>query len=129
MNSPNTNTLMTLLSDAFRSNPKLTAVGFKITYEGEDKTPISILEMDPIRGDAWKKSASFKSLSSTVCGQIGVHNTAYLISIISQEMPIDITTALMEFMKIKEALISRMTDINTLSGVDFLSSSSNTAVI
>ena len=59
MSSPNTNALMTLLTDAVKGNRKPTAAGFKIVYVGKDKTPLSILEMAPIEGDALKKSASF----------------------------------------------------------------------
>ena len=55
-----------------------------------------------------------------------VHNTAGLISIISQDMPIDVTTVFMESMKIKETVIPRMTDIDTLSGLAFLNSSGHT---
>ena len=45
---------MTLLTDAIRGNRKPTAAGFKIVYVGKDKTPLSILEMSPIEGDACK---------------------------------------------------------------------------
>jgi len=43
-------------------------------------------------------------------------------------MPIDVTTAFMESIKVKETAISRMTDINTLSGLAFLNISGHTAV-
>ena len=54
MSSPNTNTLMTLLTDTVRGNHKPTAAGFKIVYIGKDKTPLSILEIAPIEGNAWE---------------------------------------------------------------------------
>ena len=47
MSNPNTNALMTLLTDAVR-DPKLTAAGFKIIYVGNDKYPLSVLEMTPV---------------------------------------------------------------------------------
>ena len=47
------------------------------------------------------------------------HSTADLVSIISQEIPIDVTTAFMESTKIKDTTISCMTDIDTLSSVSF----------
>ena len=84
MSSPNTNALMSLLSDAVKSNRKPSAAGFKIVYVGKDKTPLSILEMAPIDEDVWKKSASFDSLSSTIRGQMDEHSTADLMSTISQ---------------------------------------------
>ena len=70
MSSPNINALMTLLTNVVKGNCKPTAVGFKIFCVGKDKTPLSILEMAPIESDAWKKSASFESLSSTIRGQM-----------------------------------------------------------
>ena len=111
MSSPNTNALMSLLSDAVKGNRKPSAAGFKIVYVGKDKTPLSILEMAPIDGDVWKKSASFESLSSTIRGQMEAHNTADLISIISQEMPIDVTAAYMESIQIRDSIMYSMTNI------------------
>ena len=55
MSLPNTNDVMTLLTDAVRGNHKPVVAEFKIVYVGKDKTPLSILEMVPIEGDAWKK--------------------------------------------------------------------------
>ena len=121
MSSPNTNALITLLNNAVRE-PKPTAAGFKIVYVGKDKYPMSILEMAPVDDDGWKKSASFESLSSTIRGQIDVQNTADLISVISQEIPIDVTTAFMESTRVKEKIIGSMTDISNLSGLAFLHS-------
>ena len=120
MSSPNTNALMSLFSDAVKSNRKPSAAGFKIVYVGKDKTPLNILDMAPIDGDVWKKSASFESLSSTIRGQMEAHSSVDLISIISQEMPIDVTAAYMESTKIKNSMMSSMTDIGSLSGISFL---------
>ena len=121
MSSPNTNALITLINNAVR-DPKPTAAGFKIVYIGKDKYPMSILEMAPVTEDGWKKSASFESLSSTVRGQIEIQNTADLISVISQEIPIDVTTAFMESTLVKEKIMSSMTDIGNLAGLAFLHS-------
>ena len=120
MSSPNTNALMNLLSNAVKDNRKPSAAGFIAVYVGKDKSPLSILEMAPIDGDVWKKSASFESLFSTIRGQMDAHSTADLISIISQEIPIDITAAYMESTKIKNSMISSMTDIGSLTGISFL---------
>ena len=68
MTSPNTNSLMTLLNNAVRNNPKPATVVFKTVYVGKDKTPLIILEMAPVGGDVRKKSGSFESMSSTVRG-------------------------------------------------------------
>ena len=76
-----------------------------------------------------KKSESFESLPSTVRGQMEVHNTTDLISMVSQKMLIDVTTVFMESMKIKETVISHITDIDTMSGLFFLNSSGHTADI
>ena len=69
-----------------------------------------------------EKSASFESLSSTVRGQVEIQNTADLISVISQEIPIDVTTAFMESTLVKKKIMSSMTDISNLTGLAFLHS-------
>ena len=51
VSSPNTNDLMSLLSNAVKDNRKPSAAGFKVVYVGKDKSPLSILEMAPIDGD------------------------------------------------------------------------------
>ena len=126
MSNPNTNALMSLLTDAVR-DPKLTAAGFKIIYVGKDKYPLSVLEMAPVEADGWKKSAAFESLSSTIRGQMDIHDTADLVSVMSQEMPIDVTTAFMESSTLKSAIISSMTDVCNLTGLSFLNSNGEKA--
>ena len=74
-----------------------------------------------------EKSPSFMSLSSTMRAQMDVYPTSDIMSAISQEMPIDVTTAYMESTKVKEKLISRMTDVGNLSGVAFLHSGGSKA--
>ena len=65
--------------------------------------------MAPINSDSWKKSASFESLSTTVQGQMDVHNESDLMTIISREMPIDVTAAHMESTRVKNKVITSMT--------------------
>ena len=43
--------------------------------------------------------------------QMDVYPTSNIMSVISQEMPIDVTAVYMESTKIKEKLISCMTDV------------------
>ena len=64
-----------------------------------------------------EKSASFESLSSTIRGKIDVQNTADLISMVSQEIPINVTTAFMESTQVKEKTMASMTDISNLTGL------------
>ena len=66
-----------------------------------------------------EKSASFESLSSTIRGQMEAHNTVDLISIISQEMPIDVTAAYMESIQIRDSIMYSMTNIGSLSSIFF----------
>ena len=56
MTSPNTNALISLLSDVVRAESKTTDAGFKTVYLGKDKHSLSILEMAPIDGDSWKNA-------------------------------------------------------------------------
>ena len=58
-----------------------------------------------------------------MCGQIDIHNTVDLMSVVSQDMPIGVTVAFMESKRIKERIIASMTDVDNLSGLAFLYSS------
>ena len=74
MTNPNTNALMSMLQNAVRADNGPTAAGFKTAYVGKDRFPIMILKMASLDDDAWKKSASFESLASSVRGQMDVHS-------------------------------------------------------
>ena len=69
MTNPNTNALMSMLQNAVRDDNGPTAAGFKTAYVGKDRFSIMILKMASIDDDAWKKSASFESLASSVRGK------------------------------------------------------------
>ena len=76
-----------------------------------------------ITSEAWKNSALFDSLVSTVQPQMDVHGTAYFISVILSQVPINVTMTFMELNKAKESVISDLTNIHILSGLIFLYSS------
>ena len=126
MTSPNTNAFMTLLNNAIWEPDPMSA-GFKILYVGKYKHPMIILEMASVDNDGWRKSALFDSLLSAIQGQIDVQNTADLISVISQEIPIDITAAFMDSTRLKNNIISGMNNIGNLTGLAFLHSDSKKA--
>ena len=49
-----------------------------------------------------------------------IHNASDLMAVISQEIPIDVTAALMESTRVKNKVIASMTDVENLSGIAFL---------
>lgn len=51
--------------------------------------------------------------------QVDVHSVSDLVSIISHEVPIDDTSTFMESTCTKEAVISSMTNVVNLTGLDF----------
>ena len=53
-------------------------------------------------------------------GQVNVHNASDLMSVISQEIPIDVTAAHIESTKVKNKVLASMTDVENLSGIAFL---------
>ena len=61
----------------------------------KEKISLSILEMGPVDGEAWKKCASFESLATTVRRKMDLHSTADLVSVVSPELPIDVATVFM----------------------------------
>ena len=85
-----------------------------------------ILKMALIDDDVWKKSASFESLASSVKGQMDVHSCSELATLISSELPIDVTTAYMESKVVREDILSCMTKVENLTGLAFLSSTGHT---
>ena len=127
MTSPNTNAFVSLLSDVVRAESKPMATGFRTIYLGKDKNALSILEIAPIDGNLWKKNTSFMSLSSTMRAQMDVYPTSDIMSLISQEIPIDAATMYMGSTKVKDILISRMTDVENLFGLAFLHSGGSKA--
>ena len=125
MISPNSNALMNMLANAARHDAKPTAAGFQMIYVGKDKYPLSILSMTPITSEEWRKGSSFESLASTMCGQLDVHDTADLISVISSEIPIDVTSTFMEANRVNEAVIASLNHVSNLLAIFFLYSSGN----
>ena len=83
--------------------------------------------MTPIESEPWKKSASFECLCSTMRGQVNTHNVSDLVSIISQEISIDVASAFMESNRIKESIIASMTNYSNLTGLAFLHRNGSTA--
>ena len=122
MSNPNTNALVTLLNDAVRDS-KLTAAGFKIIHVGKNNYPLSVLEIAPVEADGWEKSVALDSLFSTIRGQMDIYNTADLILVMPQEMPIDVTSSFMESSKLKLDIVASMTDVCNLTGLSFLNGS------
>ena len=94
--NPNTNALMSMLKNTVRADNGPIAAGFKTAYVGIDRFPITIINMASIDDDAWKKSASFESLTSSIRGQMDVHSSSDLVTVIAGELPIDLTTSYME---------------------------------
>ena len=79
-----------------------------------------ILEMVSIIVGAWKKSALFEILATTMRSQFNVHDTADLISDILSEIPIDVITALMEPGRVKDVVMLSLTNVSNLSNLTFL---------
>ena len=126
MSNPNTNALMSMLQNAVRADNGPTAAGFKTAYVGKDRFPIMILNMASIDDDAWKKSASFERLESSVKGKMDVHISSDLVTAIANDLPIDVTTAYMQSNLVKREVITNMTKVENLTGLAFLSSTGNT---
>ena len=122
MTYPNTIIIMRLLNKAARIEAKLAAAGFKIVREGKEKYPLSILKMVPIATDTWKKRKSFESLADTIQAQMEVHGTTDLVSFIISKIPLDVTTVYMELSKLKESVMSDLTNICIFYHLVFLHS-------
>ena len=129
MTNPKTNALMSMLQNAVCNDNGLTAAGFKTVYVGKDRFPIMILKMATIDDDAWKKSASFESLASSVREHMDVHSSSDLATLISSKLPIDVTTAYMGLKLVRQDIMSSTMKVENLTGFAFLSSTGNTVKI
>jgi len=119
MNIPTTNALMALLRDA-SAPKKYSATVFKVIHIGPNKLHMSILETPPFTGHVWEKIVSFDSLANDMRRQIWSHTITKLTSVISNDLPVDTTTAFMEASEVKENIIKNVLNINNLVGISFL---------
>lgn len=60
---------------------------------------------------------------------MGVHNVLDLISVISHEIPINVAMVYMESTKVKDKVLSSMTNVENIYGLAFLQSGGHKAKI
>ena len=76
-----------------------------------------------------EKSASFGSLFNAMCSQRSSQTIAELISIVSNELPIDTNTSFMGASKVKDNVIKNILNTKKLIETSFLQSNKNTAKV
>lgn len=103
--------------------------GFKIVHVSHDRLPISTTEMDLLTVHIWKKSACFNSLVTGLTSYMSTQTIPDLFSVVSNELPIDITTAFVEVSDIKHKVGSYIMDISNLVGTAFSTSTGGIAKI
>ena len=114
MSNPNTNALMSMLQNLVRTDNCPTAARFKTAYVRKYRFPITLLNMVSIDDDAWKKCASFDSFASSIRGQMDVHSSLDLVTVIAGEISIDATPACIDSKVVKQYIMSNMMKIKDL---------------
>ena len=126
MTNPTTNAIMSMLQGAIETK-KPTAAGFKIIYIGSDKLPVSILDIAPLNGKPWQKKTTFDCLASTMRNHMDNLSIPDLITSVSTEIPLDITTSFVEAELVKSEILSRIYNVSNLLGLSFLTSNGSLA--
>ena len=91
--------------------------------------PVSITDMNLLTGHIWKKSVCFDSLSIGLTSYMSTQTIPDLFSVVSNALPIDITTAFVEVSDIKHKVRSYIIDISNLVGTAFSTSTGGIAKI
>lgn len=86
----------------------------------KDDFLLNIPEITPIESEAWEKRTSFESLPCNIRGQMVDHNISNLVSVISHETPINVTSIFIHYTQVKEHCVSSMTDVVNLLGTAFI---------
>ena len=119
MSNPNTNVL------AFnrRSGTRLPDYSdMRVVYIGKDQQPVNLPKMASINSDSWKKSASFDILVNSVDSLVDAHSVADVVSLVSNELPIDTSASFQEAQAAAKTIINSVLNPNFLEPVAFLNS-------
>ena len=130
MSNPNTNALALSNRRYIDTTANRdTNSGIKLVHIGKDMQPVTIVKMSSINSHAWKKSACFDSLQTTIYNLAESHTVADIISLVSQELPLDTGASYQASEAAAKSVIANVCKINILEPLCFLSSSGRTLAI
>lgn len=123
MSNPNTHTL----ASSLRHNRNSAGISSKsqVVHVCKDHQHINLPMMASMNSDAWKKSASFSSLATTVGSLIESHSVADVISLVSSKLLIDTGSTFRESSSASKLIVDSILSIGFLDLVTWLTSGGN----
>ena len=95
MSNPNTHAL-SLSHRRGQSSPSLSNSGMCVIHIGKDQKPVTLPRMASVNGYSWKKAAMIGTLETLVYYLVDAHSVADVISLVSNELPLDTGSAFQE---------------------------------
>ena len=86
---------------------------------------IPMVEMAPTQKTQWKKIQSFDRLSNILCGQLGLHSVANILTPMSNSIPTETTAAYEEARTVSKVVEGSTTKAGYLDGIVFLNVKGN----
>ena len=121
MSNPNTNAL-SLSNRRGQSSFSLSSSGMRVIHIGKDQQPVTLPRMTSVNGQSWKKAASFSTLDNLVYSLVDAHSVADVISLVSNELPLDTGSAFQEAESAVKMIVDSTLFMNHLEPLAFLTS-------
>ena len=86
---------------------------------GKDQQPVTLPRMTSINGHSWKKAASFGTLENLVYSLVDAHSVADVISLVSNELPLDNGSAFQEAESAVKLIVDSTLSVNHLEPLAF----------
>ena len=91
----------------------------RTVHIGKDMQPINLPKMHSVNSHAWQKAASFGTLFDTVSNLVDAHSIADIISLVSNELPIDSSSAYQEAQAASKVIPDSALNVNNLEPLAF----------
>ena len=125
MSNPNTNALAMAIRNCTTSSSP--SSGMRIIYIGKEQQPINLAKMVSVNSHSWKKAACFNNLVESVDSVINSHTVADIVTMVTNEIPIDSGAALQEAQSASKFIVESVVHPSFLDPVAFLTSAGNEA--
>ena len=100
-----------------------------MVYIGKEQQPISLPEIVSVNSHSWKKAASFGTLMESVNSLKDSHTIADIMSIVSNEIPIDSSAAYQKAQYVSKLIVDSVLNPAFLNPLAFLTSAGKEAKI
>ena len=87
---------------------------------GKDSQPVILLKMVSVNSYFWRKSTSVNTLENSVYLLLGCHTVADLISLVSDELPLDTGAAFQEAQTTAKSIVDKVVTYSNVEPLAFL---------